>query len=768
MQDQKIQPIGFWLTCFIIVTGLLAVMIVDGNAWATSSGMKMTGLILAALAGVVYFVWRGRLSRAYLVRTDLEWVYALTLLALFGAWILSADPRQGLSRISLLIGYILLFYILADAMEVGLDRDGVLAGLLLASGIVLIMAVLETCTAYTQWWEAVGSRQVMPPHPYRLISLAGNSDAMMGLVNMCAPLALLSVFRKKKFVQRVLLIIWLTMYVILIPFSLSQGGWIGISAWLGVIFFYWLWMQERFQQRHRGKKITIFSGLVALGAVEICLVYALTNFAQDSLMGETWKNAFKIWLANPAFGVGPGQFGIGILRTVNSIPPGYWALNAHSLPLQILAEFGVAGGIAMLALLVENSRWFWKRFSVIEEDNRWVGAAVIAGVAAWGAQMLVDDQTGVAVVMVALIMLLAYFVSLPGTPLKRWPQVSQNIIILPGLMLMIGAGWGMWAYSPMEKGTDRLASEDCTAAATLFRESMGRDPNFSFYATQAGFAWAECGMQEKDDASLMNAHQAFDRSVEIEPDVSLVWANMAVADWQTPHFHEKAIPNMQHAIALSPHEASYLLNLGWFYEQEEFHEQAVSAYVKTLEQEPGWAEHPFWQLTEVRKEALAAWSGKLEMRDTMKSYWMQAREAIDGGYTSEAETLLAKAGWTGEPALAVLTTHGMLSEAQHDRQGVIAAYEKVAEAVQQRSLNSSHEFMLTYTVGLNHRQGITDDFVPGYLQLNTDYGQFAALEKLYSLYAENGECDKASAVWLVWQQAVHGGAPEVLPLKPDC
>ena len=732
---------------------------------------EMAGLLLAIFGGAVYFVWRDKVSRAYLVRTDLEWVYALTLLALFGAWILSADPRQGLSRISLLIGYILLFYILADVMEVGLDRNGVIAGLFSASGFVLIMAALEIFMAYNQWWGEVGSRQVMPPYPYRVISLAGNSDAMMGLANLCAPLALLWLFRKKTIFQRILLIIWLVLYGIVIPFSSSQGGWMGIAAWTGVWFLYWLWNQKPVQNWHKGKKITIFFGLGALVAVAIFIIFAFTRFGQTSGYGanepgersEIWRNALQIWLANPVFGVGPGQFGFGGLRVADSIPPGSWSLHAHSLPIQILAEFGLVGGIALLALVIENLRWFWKRFVLLEENQRWLGVAVASGVAAWGVHMLVDDQTGVAVVMVVLIMLLAYFVSLPGTPLKRWPQVSNNFIILPSLMLVVGAGWGLWAYAPMD-----TASTDCLSAARLFNESMDRDPNFSFYATQAGFAWAECGMLEKDEASLVNAHQAFERSVEIEPDVSLVWANMAVADWQAPRFHEKAIPNMQHAIALSPHEASYLLNLGWFYEQEAYQEQAVSAYVKALEQETGWAAHPYWQLTEVRKEALMAWSGELEKQDGVGSYWLQACEALDDGKFSEGELLLASADWTGEPALAVATTSGMLAEAQNDRLGAISAYAEVAEAVQRRSLNSSQQFMLTYTLWLNRRQGITNDFVPGYLQLDRDYGQFAALERLYLLYAENGECEEAGAVWLVWQQAMHGGALEVLPLKPDC
>jgi hypothetical protein len=54
------------------------------------------------------------------------------------------------------------------------------------------------------------------------------------------------------------------------------------------------------------------------------------------------------------------------------------------------------------------------------------------------------------------------------------------------------------------------------------------------------------------------------------------------------------------------------------------------------------------------------------------------------------------------------------------------------------------------------------------LQLDTDVGQFLALEKLYATYRDMGECENAARVWQVWQQAVHGGALEMKPLMSGC
>jgi len=776
MQDQEKKPIGFLPTFLIILVGLLMVLIVDGNAWGNLWVVKVIGLGSVVLATTIYFVWRRKVSRAYLVRTGLEWTYGLTLLALFGAWILSPDPRQGLARIAWLLGYLLLFYILTDLIEIGLNEQGIVAGLLAASGFVLFMAALETSAMYLEWWDTIGSWTIMPPAPYRLISLAKHASAMMGFVNLCAPLAVVSFFRRKGF-EQVLLAFWLVLYCFVIPFSWSWGGWLGIITWIVVFAFYYFWQQDIVKAwRSEGRKRKfIFSGLsigfLILTSVVLFIVCVVSRkpYIYDAQVAitydEIWKTAWQVWQGSPVFGVGPGQFGFGILRTVDSIPPGAWVLHAHSLPLQIMVEFGLIGVVALVSLAVENFRWFWERFWLIGAHQQWSGLAVVAGVLAWVFQMLVDEQTSVAISMTTLVLLLAYFVNLPDEPLRRWPQVSNDFVILPALMLAIGGGWMLWAYQPLEKGNALFQSDEIRFAAQSFEKSMQRDPNLSFYAAQAGYVWGVCGVQEADEVCLVNAHQAFEHSTEIEPDVSLVWANMAVVDWQSERYHDKAISNMQHAAALSPNEASYLLNLGWFYEQEELQELAVSAYRKALEEEPDWAGHPFWQFNDVRQEATAILIGKQEVE---QGFWVQAREAIEAGDIYEAELALARAAWMGEPDLAVKVVQSMLAEAQQDRSAAIASYEAVAETVQSSALKNANQFMLTYTVWLNRRNGITEDFVPGYLTLDQDYGQFDALEKLYTMYYEDGRCEEAGEAWQIWQLALHGGAVEEIPQVPTC
>jgi hypothetical protein len=60
------------------------------------------------------------------------------------------------------------------------------------------------------------------------------------------------------------------------------------------------------------------------------------------------------------------------------------------------------------------------------------------------------------------------------------------------------------------------------------------------------------------------------------------------------------------------------------------------------------------------------------------------------------------------------------------------------------------------------------DIPPGYLLLDGDYGQFEALEHLYTLEVERGECAEAERTWTIWKQAVQGFAPVEVPVAPNC
>ncbi len=170
-----------------------------------------------------------------------------------------------------------------------------------------------------------------------------------------------------------------------------------IFATFGAIFTFW--SAQRFSSNNqllRDKRLAINTRisksirghiksilLVAGALVLVTLLVAPEVFTAASLRFERlltthpggtfrlrltlWKFALMAFYDNPLIGIGPGNFkSIGTLYGALHMDGAlYWiqGLSAHNLFLQYLAETGIIGGTAVLAL-------FWKQFSMAK--SRWI------------------------------------------------------------------------------------------------------------------------------------------------------------------------------------------------------------------------------------------------------------------------------------------------------------------------------------------------------------------------------------------------------------
>jgi hypothetical protein len=58
--------------------------------------------------------------------------------------------------------------------------------------------------------------------------------------------------------------------------------------------------------------------------------------------------------------------------------------------------------------------------------------------------------------------------------------------------------------------------------------------------------------------------------------------------------------------------------------------------------------------------------------------------------------------------------------------------------------------------------------VSGFINLSGDYGQFAAMQRLYDDEREKGQCEQAAQTWLAWHDAQSGYASPALPPAARC
>jgi O-antigen ligase/Tfp pilus assembly protein PilF len=768
-----------FLSAAIAFAGLCLAFVAGGYIWRGSYAVQLFGYLAVGLGAAAYLLWRGVFRRTNLPASGLEWVLAVCALALGLSLVFSPDLRQGGWRVGELLGYLLLFYFFLDAFRAGWVRKSVVTAILGSSGILLVMAVLETYVQYTNWWQVLHFPE-MPPYIYRFVGLIGHPNALMGIANLCAPLAVVALLRAHRRLERLACGVWLAFYLLSIPFSSSRGGWLGLLVWGGTFMLLWAYEQRLWLILRRWRALLwLWVGLAAvllLPALGYVGYRAFVLFATNPSHGADifggrlgfWIWAAQVWQSSPWLGVGPGRFAFEVVKVTQSIPPGFWPLHPHGLPANVFAETGLLGSAAFLLLAGMGFYTLWRSYHLPAGRDQLWKRAILAGLVGWFLQMIVDDQTMVFGEMALVILLVAMLLTFPEKAASSSRSLSLNLLWLPLAGWLALTGWSLWGYAPMAQGLQSAGQNDWLPAAASIQHSAQRDPALSFYATEAGFAWARAWQVNGDLSALQKARQDFEHSLRIEPSLSYLWANLAVLDWQAGQ-SAAAIQHMQTAIQLSPQEASYLLNLGWFQENSHNPAAAKAAYLGALQLSPAWANHPFWQANPLRQALLAEWhKSQPDASAQALPYWQRALLAAKAGDWAQAQRLLAYARWVGEPGPDIAWVSGQIAEAQGDVQAAVDIYQKAASTISFLGFGGGNTNSLTYSLWLNNRNGLSFDLVPGYLQLTSSPGQFNLLDRLQVLARQQGDCPAANAAWQIEQQSILGGSLAPLPAPPAC
>jgi tetratricopeptide (TPR) repeat protein len=560
---------------------------------------------------------------------------------------------------------------------------------------------------------------------------------------------------------------WLVLYVIAIPFSSSRTGWLGLAVWAGVLAVFWLFEAKSW------KRLVVFGGVI------IVLVVLLGSFAfvryfsappsHDNLSsifsghGNLWNSALTIWRSSPWVGAGPGRFGMEFLGVNTTVPPQYWASNSHSLIFETLAEFGLVGVITGLALLMALVFFVYRRYRAANPDQRWPARAVVAALAAWLAQNVVEDFTFWIAIMVPLVLLLAWLGTAGREKLPRQNHLSAAWIGLLALVPATLVGWSIWTYAPMARGLQSASDGNWQAAAQQIQASAQRDPSLAFYQFEASLAWAQAWAQDGNDDELQQAIQDLQKMTVMEPEFSLAWEDMAIEESDAGQPFTASI-DLRHAEELAHDEPSYQLNLGILYESLQRDELAIPQYQKVLELAPEWSSHPvFWNATLLRAGVLENWRLTTDyFKNHTPTDWQKAQVSSDKGMRRK---LAADSQWLGESSFAgnAILGAAMLADADLFAQSYAEA---AAAGIDLQSLHSTNRVALTYSLWINNRMGLPFDLVPGYAQLDVDAGQFYVLQQLYQMQVQQGKCTAAEQTWYKLQGSLFPGRVK-LATPPD-
>ena len=716
----------FWLAYIAGFLGFGYILLLGGYTFRGDYTLQLVGFVLALCIALSWLIWRGVIWHDHLPKTGLEWALVAGLAAVFLSLAASPDLRQGLSRSAWLLAYAILFYFFLNLLDTDLDRWGLLAAAMTVTGLFLFQADVETIQWYRSWFEVNGGF-VLPPVQYRFIGLMPFSNPLMALANLFVPAVLLAVRRFRQPAVRVLGGLWILLYIFAVPFSSSRGGWLGLAVVLAVSGLYWAWSSQllgSIRRWRRRKLALVLAGLLVLAVLGAFLGYHfLVEFASHPTHGGDpfggsgrevfWANAVKIWQSFPWFGTGPDRFAFEYLRVEPAIPPGFWPLQAHDIFLEALAEFGILGLAAFLFFLGAIVRWAWRMLRGSTPERRAWTAAVLAGECGLLVQLAFDDQTTFMAVMVPAIFLLAWVGANTNTPLPTFRRASLGWLSIPIFILIGGAGWGIWAYQPYTQWLGYAQSGDWTRAAEQASISASRDPNYHFYATEAGLLWAWQARYENAPIGLFRARSYFEQALRFEPTTSWNWANLAMMDAASGDL-EAAVRHMERAVRLSPNMAAYQFNLGKFYEGSNLPEVAIASYQKALDLRPDWRDLPFWGETETRAQALNLWQANPPSAAAPENtFWHQAQSAIADRNLDEADVLLAKARLMSEPAVEIARSELLLAEARGSAAGVDQARQRLRQLADEDQKALDYGVVFFYPLFLTGKNGTGIMAVPG-------------------------------------------------------
>ncbi len=101
---------------------------------------------------------------------------------------------------------------------------------------------------------------------------------------------------------------------------------------------------------------------------------------------------------------------------------------------------------------------------------------------------------------------------------------------------------------------------------------------------------------------------------------------------------------------------------------------------------------------------------------------------IGRGNNDSARVLIANGRWIGEARLPLLVAEATLADAKGDEETLNQILSLIRIEMQKDRLISTNSFADTYSLWINHMDGLPEDLVPNFVQLYPDYGQNSLLE----------------------------------------
>ncbi len=631
---------GLLMRAALAVLGTYAVL-----GGATGSGLltpqyRMMTLVFIALVAAGWLLVRWRHGWTW-HRTPLDmalplWILAvgLSLLANLDSW------RRIVIGAGFALVYLGLWYVVQDGIaNKGLKRQTLIEPVLIAGLVVLLFGAVQLWGAS----RVAGFRLADIP---RLASTLDNPNFLGAFLMLLIPLAIGYLLTVRSRTARILLGTYITLALILLVITQSRAAWIGTAASLGTLVILLLVHHNmlsvtRLKAWWRAQFLSIRAAVAGAAALIVVAGIGMSVWLIHSLSvpGRTvdlrtyiYDAAFQMFREKPLTGYGLFTFGRGLMRLA-STPPYSPHNSAHNLPLNVAAELGLFGLLALLVTTALLMWTMWRNWRTSGGSQRILLSGAIAASAGLAIDHLLDYPTTLTPVVAVVAILTLVLATVPTIPRSVAPFRGRlQTALFAGIsavLLPIGfLNTVMYSdyVSALHYSTQ---SSDPLDVARRLQQVIDEDPVMPISYLYQGYFFG-LAANGGDMTAAQEGTRAYRRFCDLEPYYAPAWADLGVLYWQLGQ-QKDAIGAMEKAAKLAPLAWNLQYVLGTYYEVTGALDDARRSYLDALTNYPDASLYAEWQQTEFRRGLARENTG----------YSIQARVVmlLDAGKTNEARQL---------------------------------------------------------------------------------------------------------------------------------
>lgn len=622
-----------FLRALILLISLYGLLIGGTFTGITVMRLQRISLGLLSMVALVWVIALWRSPRSTLPGAPFGMLFGVWGAA-FGLSLVASFSGRSLIALWYMALYAGLWLLLSDLRQRGVSSTALSDVLIIAALPLIFWAVVQALPWFPRWW-AVRDLGV-PFYPARPVGTFGNPNLLGAFLALTLPFGLARALTLPDRVGRALMALWLACALGVLYLTYSRGAWLGAVCGLVVFGLLALW------DRRKGLRIRIGGRRFARGALLVGIVLAVAAFALGARL--TWDAfaspqretgarldyyalALDRLVARPWSGTGLFTFGRE-LAAAQSIPPEQPHAHAHNLLLNVAAELGLPGLLALGltgVLIAQSLQWGLAAAQTRAARLQIAGAA--GSLSAIAIHSLVDmPLMAPSLVLAALLALAA---GLPPPAHCQAPAGRSGALARLGATALwiatLAVGWrGMRDSACYTRGQAEVASGHAASALADLRAAAEAQPWNALYRAEYAYA-AGLAAGRGDVGAAAEAVEAYRRALRDEPQQALWWANLAAVEWQRGE-RSAAIQAMRRAVAAAPDAADLWLNLGRYAEETGDWVTARHAYRCSLELAPRLKRATFWRATRLRRVALASTSGAPFPEAVARRLWVAGDE----------------------------------------------------------------------------------------------------------------------------------------------